>query len=71
MSSLFLLAEAILARLGFAAKVAVIAALALVPITYLGSLQFMANRSAAQTMRLEVLGLTYLAGIRAVYEKVP
>ncbi|MCB1727986.1 MAG: nitrate- and nitrite sensing domain-containing protein, partial [Gammaproteobacteria bacterium] len=64
-------AEAAIARLSFAAKTSLIVVLFLVPVGYLGSLQYLSSQTQADAMRLEGKGLTYIGGILEVFEKVP
>ena len=71
MSAIFALADSIIGRLSFAAKISLLVVLFLVPIGYLGSLQYLDSRSSAHKSLLKSEGLDYLVGIRDVYEKVP
>lgn len=71
MSSLFTLADAAIGRLNFAAKITLIVVLFLLPIGYLGSLQYIISRDQVATASREDQGLSYLAAIRDVYEKIP
>ncbi|MCB1803159.1 MAG: methyl-accepting chemotaxis protein, partial [Gammaproteobacteria bacterium] len=71
MSSLFTLADSIIGRIGFAAKFGLIIVLFLVPIGYLGGLQFNESRAQAQRYAEELAALDHLVAIRNLYEKVP
>jgi len=71
MIALFSPAEAAIARMGFAAKTSLIVVLFLVPVGYLGSLQYLSSQAQANAVRLEGKGLTYIGGILKVFEKVP
>lgn len=71
MSSLFTLSDMIIGRLNFAAKFSLIIVLFLIPVGYLGGLQFMQSRAQASLNAAELSSLDYLAAIRGVYEKVP
>ena len=71
MSSLFTLADSIIGRIGFAAKFGLIIVLFLVPIGYLGGLQFNESRAQAQRYAEELTALDHLVAIRNLYEKVP
>ena len=63
MIALFSPAEAAIARMGFAAKTSLIVVLFLVPVGYLGSLQYLSCQAQANAVRLEGKGLTYIGGI--------
>lgn len=71
MSALFAPAQLIMSRLGFAAKISLVVVLFLIPVVYLGSLQFIGTQDHMRQMRLEQQGLTYLSSVRHLYAVVP